>query len=175
MIQRVSTVISQARPLLIYRCISWWMDESIDQSINDKSIHWSANLTVNRSINHLLNQTIDQSINWLVDGPICPSTNQLNQISSTCISDSSSTSEPWVLVSLYSRLSSSSCIFLLFDVTSSISLVFSASSSDFSVRITLPSSWSSSPFIVTVKSIIAVRADTSGVYDGFGSFVVMYR
>ena len=154
--------------------INWssgqWNDQLTIQAIN-KSI----DLPVNRSINQLLKHIIDQSINWLVDGPISPLTNRLSLISSTCISDSSSTSEPWVLVSLYSKLSSSSCIFLLFDVTSSISLVFSASSSDFSVRITLPSSWSSSPFIVTVKSMIAVRADTSGVYDGFGSFVVMYK
>jgi len=43
----------------------------------------------------------------------------------------------------------------------------------FSVRITRPSSWSSSPFIVTVKSIIAVLALTSGVYAGLPSFVVI--
>ena len=40
---------------------------------------------------------------------------------------------------------------------------------------TLPSSWSSSPFMVTVKSMMDVRAEISGVYDGFGSFVVMYN
>ena len=45
----------------------------------------------------------------------------------------------------------------------------------FSVRITIPSNWSSNPFIVTVKSIIDVLALTSGVYAGLPSFVVMYN
>jgi len=45
----------------------------------------------------------------------------------------------------------------------------------FSVRMTIPSSWSSSPFIVTVKSMIDVLADTSGVYAGLASLVVTYR
>lgn len=44
----------------------------------------------------------------------------------------------------------------------------------FSVRITLLSNWFSSPFIVTVKSIIDVFALTSGVKAGLASFVVMY-
>ena len=47
----------------------------------------------------------------------------------TSTRDSSSTKEPSVLVKRESRLSSSSCIFLLLDVTSSISLTLSASSS----------------------------------------------
>ena len=45
----------------------------------------------------------------------------------------------------------------------------------FSVRMTRPSSWSSSPFMVTVKSMMEVRAEISGVYTGLGSLVVMYR
>uniref|UniRef100_A0A183L641 LAGLIDADG_2 domain-containing protein n=1 Tax=Schistosoma curassoni TaxID=6186 RepID=A0A183L641_9TREM len=44
----------------------------------------------------------------------------------------------------------------------------------FSVNITKPRSWSSRPRIVTVKSMIDVLA-ISGVYDGFGNFVVIYR
>lgn len=47
----------------------------------------------------------------------------------TSIRDSSSTKEPSVLVRRKSRLSSSSCILLLLDVTSSINLTLSASSS----------------------------------------------
>lgn len=43
----------------------------------------------------------------------------------------------------------------------------------FSVRMTLPSNWSSNPFIVTVKSMMAVFALISGVYEGLGSFVVI--
>lgn len=39
---------------------------------------------------------------------------------------------------------------------------------------TLPSSWSSSPLLVTVKSMMEVRALISGVYEGLGSFVVRY-
>lgn len=47
----------------------------------------------------------------------------------TSIRDSSSTKDPSVLVRRQSKLSSSSCIFLLLDVTCSISLILSASSS----------------------------------------------
>ncbi|KAK2185973.1 hypothetical protein NP493_215g00029 [Ridgeia piscesae] len=88
---------------------------------------------------------------------------------------SSSTREPLVLVRRYKRLSSSSFIFCLLAWTSSISLARSLSNSYFSVRMTRPNNWSSSPFIVTVKSMMTVRAEISGVYAGFGSFVVMYN
>lgn len=74
--------------------------------------------------------------------------------------DSSSTNDPLVVVSLYRRLSSSSFIFFVLAVTSSMSLTLSDSSSCFSVRITLPSSCSSNPLIVTVKSMMDVRAYT---------------
>jgi len=43
----------------------------------------------------------------------------------------------------------------------------------FSVTMTRPSNWSSSPFIVTVKSMITVFALISGVYAGLLIFVVM--
>ncbi|KAE8589598.1 hypothetical protein XENTR_v10017640 [Xenopus tropicalis] len=92
---------------------------------------------------------------------------------STVMRLSSSTREPCVLVSLKSRLSSSSFIFPLLAVTSSIRSVLSFSSSCSSVSLTLPNSWSSRPFMVTVKSMIEVRALISGVYAGLGSLVVM--
>ena len=82
---------------------------------------------------------------------------------STFIRDSSSTREPFVLLSRNSRLSSRSFILHLFPVTSSSSLTRWDSNSCFSERMTRPNSWSSNPFMVTVKSMIEVRALISGV------------
>ena len=93
----------------------------------------------------------------------------------TAISSSSSTKLPSTDVSFSSRLSSNSFIVALFSITSSTSLILSVSKSDFSIRMTRPSSWSSSPFIVTVKSMIAVLALISGLYAGLPILVVMYR
>uniref|UniRef100_A0A2M4D0S6 Putative secreted protein n=1 Tax=Anopheles darlingi TaxID=43151 RepID=A0A2M4D0S6_ANODA len=93
---------------------------------------------------------------------------------STSISASSSTSEPSVDVSRQSRLPSSSFMLRWFFITLSNSCTRSASSSDFSIKITRPSSWSSRPRIVTVKSMIDVLALISGLNGGFGSLVVMY-
>lgn len=92
---------------------------------------------------------------------------------STLSRSSSSMSEPLVDVSRNSRLSSSCWMSRLFSMTDSNRLTRSASSSERSADTTRASSWSSSPFCVTVKSIMVTLELTSGVYAGFGSFVVM--
>lgn len=55
----------------------------------------------------------------------------------------------------------------------SASKVFRDSSNAFcSLESTLPNNYCSSPFWVTVKSIIVVLADNSGEKDGFGNLQV---
>mmetsp|Transcript_20364 Transcript_20364/g.49241 ORF Transcript_20364/g.49241 Transcript_20364/m.49241 type:complete len:228 (+) Transcript_20364:545-1228(+) len=93
---------------------------------------------------------------------------------STSMISGSSSRDPVQLARRKSRSSCSSTIFALYSFTSVLSLVRSVCSSGFSFCTTLSRSWSSRPFIVTVKSMIVTFAESSGVKCGFGSRVVMY-
>mmetsp|Transcript_5849 Transcript_5849/g.17923 ORF Transcript_5849/g.17923 Transcript_5849/m.17923 type:complete len:227 (+) Transcript_5849:2608-3288(+) len=96
-------------------------------------------------------------------------------IASTSMSSVSSSRLPCELESRKSRSSSSCLIFFLYDCTSSISCCRCSSSSCFSLRMSLPSSWSSRPAIVTVKSTTVTLAESSGVKCGLGRRVVQNR
>ena len=93
---------------------------------------------------------------------------------STSMISGSSSSEPVQLARRNRRSSCSSMILALYSFTSVLSFVRSVCSSGFSFCTTRSSSWSSRPFIVTVKSMMVTLADSSGVKCGFGRRVVMY-
>ena len=80
----------------------------------------------------------------------------------TSMSSTSSSRLPVELARRYSRSSSSCLIFFSYMVTSSTSACLCSSSSCFSLRMSFPRSWSSSPTAVTVKSITVTFADISG-------------
>ena len=80
----------------------------------------------------------------------------------TSMSSTSSKRLPVELARRNSRSSSSCLIFFLYEVTSSTSAWRCCSSSYFSLRMSFPSSWSSRPTMVTVKSMTSVLALSSG-------------
>ena len=93
---------------------------------------------------------------------------------STPISSTSSSRLPSLLVSRSSSSASSCSSALVLLFTSSSTCDSCSSSARCSRRITWPSSCSSSPFIVTVKSISVVLACSSGLKCGLGSRVMKY-
>lgn len=152
------------------------------------SWHWISNINNYPICIPLLKNAIAINLKMSIILLALTSVAVLFVIFNTWISDTSSTKDPCIVVSLCKRFASSSCIFRRLAVTSIINWVRSASISAFSVRITPPNSWSSrpvlqwnywicpdqeaklwntinllSPCIVTVKSIMDVRAEISGV------------